>query len=105
MANRTTLNLLPTKAREVYLHCYEQFMDWHQKKSANSFSETVILAYFTELVNSVKSSTLWKTYSMLRTTINIKDEVDLSRYAKLRAFLKKQSSGFQPKKSKTLSAT
>ncbi|KAB0801583.1 hypothetical protein PPYR_03769 [Photinus pyralis] len=45
-----------------------------------------------------KSSTLWKTYSMLRLMINIRQNVDISKFMKLQAFLKRLSVGFVPKK-------
>lgn len=103
-AAATLGNLLPQKSKDVYEHTYQQFMDWRSNKCATSFSENVIVAYFSELSNKMKASTLWKTYSMLKTTINIKHNIDLGNYPKLRAFLKRKSDGFQAKKSKTLSA-
>ncbi|KAJ8916922.1 hypothetical protein NQ315_013393 [Exocentrus adspersus] len=51
-----------------------------------------------------QSSTLWKTYSMLRTTLNIKHNINISKYLKLKSFLKRKSVGFRAKKSKVLSA-
>lgn len=101
-ATATVNNLLPRKSRDVYEHCYKQFMDWKTNKCANSFSENVVVAYFSELSIEKAPSTLWKIYSMLRSTIIIKHNINIANYAKLRAFLKRKSDGFQPKKSKTL---
>lgn len=102
LAVSTTANLLPTKSKDVYLQQYNLLMNWREKKCTISFSENVILAYFSELSKTMKSSTLWKVYSMLRTTVGIKHNIDLSKYSKLRAFLKKESQGFTAKKSRTL---
>ncbi|KAK9730340.1 hypothetical protein QE152_g15247 [Popillia japonica] len=53
----------------------------------------------------MKPSTLWSQYSMLRSTLDIKKGIDMSKYSKLRdsklrAFLKRQSEGYLPKKSR-----
>lgn len=104
LGNNTTGQLLPNKSKERYELCYKQFMDWRQKNDVDSFSETVILDYFSKLAEIFKSSTLWKTYSMLRTTISIKHNINIANYLKLRSFLKGKSDGYQAKKSKVLSA-
>ena len=72
-------------------------------KNTSSFSEDVVMAYFLELCSKMKSSTLWSNYSMLRSTLSIKHDVDISKFAKLRSLLKRQSEGYRPKKSKILS--
>lgn len=97
--------LLPTKSREKYLNTYEAFIKWKINKYAMSFSENVLMAYFNEMASKYKPSTLWSMYSMLKTTIKAKDNIDISRYAKLTAFLKRKSDGFKSKKSKILSAS
>lgn len=54
-AAATIDNLLPQKSKDVYEHYYQQFMDLRtNKKCANSFSENVIMAYFSELSNKMK---------------------------------------------------
>ena len=74
-----------------------------KKKKINWFSESVFLVYFTELSKKYKPSSLWSTYSMLRNTINIQQGINIENYTKLRALLKRQSEGFQPKKTNTFS--
>ncbi|KAJ8915694.1 hypothetical protein NQ315_000628, partial [Exocentrus adspersus] len=102
VANNTIGQLLPSKSKNFYEACYKQFMDWRQKNNVNSFSENVLLAYFTNLAEKFQSSTLWKTYSI--TTINIKHNINISKYLKLISFLKRKSVGFRAKKSKVLYA-
>lgn len=50
----------------------------------------------------MKSSTLWANYSMLKATLSIRHNVDISKYLKLRALLKRQADGYKLKKSKIL---
>ncbi|KAK5648217.1 hypothetical protein RI129_003109 [Pyrocoelia pectoralis] len=49
-----------------------------------------------------KSSTIWTNYSMQRTMLNIKQNTDISKFARLIASLKTFSQEYQPKKSKIL---
>jgi hypothetical protein len=61
-----------------------------------------MLAYFFYLKTEIKmkSSSLWSTYSMVRSLMNINHGIDISRFLKLRAFLKKQNECYTPKKSR-----
>ncbi|XP_050518227.1 uncharacterized protein LOC126892634 [Diabrotica virgifera virgifera] len=63
----------------------------------------ILLAYFCEMSKQSKASTLWSIYSMLRAVLNFRHNVDISKYAKLRAFLKRQNVGHQAKKSSVFS--
>jgi hypothetical protein len=62
-------------------------------------SENVVLAYLMEKSKTVKSSTLWSTYSMLKLTLNIRDGTGVSEIG---TFFEKKSVGYQAKKSKVL---
>lgn len=70
-AKQVSLNLLPEKSRKKYEIVFKTFMDWRNIKSTNSFSENVLLAYFGELAEKYKSSSLCSRYSMLRNTLSI----------------------------------
>ena len=65
-----------------------------------SYSENVMLAYFTHLASKLKSSSLWAQYSMIKTELNVKYNVDIAKYNKWLAFLKQPDKGYRPKKSK-----
>lgn len=95
-------NLLPPKSKAQYERAYQLFMDWRQKTHTDSFSENVLLTYFQNLSASMKPSSLWAIYSMLRTTINMRQNINIAEYNKLRAFLKRFSNGYKPKTSKVL---
>lgn len=95
-------NLLPPKSEEKYLRTFANFNSWRKKKNTSSLSENVILAYFNELAKDKKPSTLWAMYSMLKSTIQLKYNINIKNYANLLSFLKRKSSGFKSKKSKIL---
>lgn len=95
-------NLLPTKSSGVYEAAFKRFQAWCNEKNTKNNSENVLLAYFSELASNqkMKGSTMWSHYSMLRSMLNIRQGIDISKYLKLRAFLKKQNEGYIPKKAK-----
>ncbi|XP_026331515.1 uncharacterized protein LOC113238878, partial [Hyposmocoma kahamanoa] len=96
-------SLLPSISKDRYITTYENFLKWKNMKNAKSFSENVVLAYFNELASKYKPSSLWTTYSMLKSTLKMKNGVDINLYTNLIAFLKRRSDGFIKKKSKVLS--
>lgn len=103
-ADRIGESLLPKKSKLRYEKAFQIFEAWcSQKGTRNTASETVLLAYFGELSKEKKPSTLWATYSMLKTIIKLREKADISKHAKLIAFLKRQNLGFQPKKSSVFS--
>ncbi|KAK5637905.1 hypothetical protein RI129_000133 [Pyrocoelia pectoralis] len=77
-------------------------MDWQRTKVTNSFSENVFLVYFNELAGKYKSSTLWARYSMLKSTLNINNGINIETHPKLLAFLKRKPENYDPEKAKTL---
>lgn len=95
---------LPEKSKNLYMSAYEDFLTWKTNKNAVSFSEKVLLAYFYEMSTKYKPSTLWSKFSMIKSILKIKNNVDVSKYATLAAFLKRKSDGFQSKKSKILTS-
>lgn len=103
-AKVTTLNLLPETSKSMYQRAYNLFLEWKVDQKTKSFSENVLMAYFGDLAKKFKSSTLWSHFSMLRTTLSIYNDIDIAKYLKLKAFLKRQSNGYKPKKSKIFTA-
>lgn len=99
-ANNISENLLPQKSRREYEKYYALLRDWQQEKKTNSFSENVFIAFFGDLLKKWKSSTLWKIYSILKATINVKHNIDISRFKKLKTLLKRSSEKYVAKKSK-----
>uniref|UniRef100_A0A6P7GY87 Uncharacterized protein LOC114348327 n=1 Tax=Diabrotica virgifera virgifera TaxID=50390 RepID=A0A6P7GY87_DIAVI len=102
LATATASTLIPETSKSIYNKTYATFNEWRVRNNAKSFSENVLLAYFAELSAKYKPSSLWSLYSMIKSMLRINHDVDLEKYGKLRAFLKRKSEGFQAKKSSTL---
>lgn len=95
-----TLDLLPAKSRKLYEKEYDLFMHWCKQKTVSNISESVLLTYLSEKAKTFKCSSLWSKFSMLKAVLNVKNNVDVSNYQKVKAFLKRQSTGYRAKKSK-----
>ncbi|KAJ8910073.1 hypothetical protein NQ315_004966 [Exocentrus adspersus] len=79
-AEEAIAELLPSKSRKVYEKSYEDFITWcKQMKVSDDMSEKVFLAYFNEKSKTVRASTLWANYSMLKSMVIIKNNVDISQ--------------------------
>lgn len=96
--------LLPKKPKSRYESTYKRFMNWTLQNNAQTLSENVIIAYLKKLSTELKPSTLWTTYSMLKTMLKLRNNIDISTYTKCVSFLKFQSSGYQCQKSLTLTS-
>lgn len=102
-ANAAVNNLIPTKSKSQYENAYKEFKSWCVKNNVTRVSENILLAFFEEKSKTVKSSTLWSLYSMIKTTLNIKDNVNITKFSKIIPYLKQKSIGYRPKKSRVLS--
>lgn len=98
-AEKMSDELLPQKSKAVYLKSYSMLKAWCQTKEVEKISENVLLVYFQEQAKNKKASSLWATYSMLKSTISLKENIDISKYFKLVAFLKRQNTNYRAKKS------
>lgn len=95
---------LPEKSKRTYELTYYSFIEWTRKNlnKTSSFSEDVLLDYFRELSEKYKSPlSLWRDYSMLKSTLRLNHDVDIEKYSKLRAFLSRKTRGYQAKQTKT----
>lgn len=102
-AQMNSLNLLPKISQKRYEISYNHFMNWRKTNNiSTSFSENILMAYFEELSAEKKPNSLWTLYSMLGSTLSIYNDVNINNYLKLKALLKRNSNGYQPKRSKTL---
>lgn len=103
LASSAALSLLPEKSRGRYLRAFEDFEKWMRGKDVTVINETVVLAYMKEESEKKAPTTLWSMYSMLRTTLSSKKNIDISKFSMLQSFLKSKSRGYHPKKSAVLS--
>lgn len=95
-------SLLPVKSKDKYENAYRQFDDWCKERQVKVITEEVLLAYFEQKSRVYKSSTLWSLYSMLRTTLSMKKNIDIKKFVSLIAFIKRKSVGQLSKKSSVL---
>jgi hypothetical protein len=89
IADCAVSNLISEKSKRQYDKCYNDFKEWCNKNNVKTVSENVVLAYLMEKSITVKSSTLWSTYSMLKLTLNIRHGIGVTKFLKLVPFLKK----------------
>lgn len=100
----TQIDTISIKTHSRYNSFYDTFIKWQESNGISLFDEDVLLAYFNESSEKHVSSTLWSRYSMLKSTLLRNNNVDISNYSRLLAFLKEKQIGFERKKSKVLSA-
>lgn len=101
-ANAAISKLLPAKSKAQYEKTYIQFREWCATKNVVKISEKVLLAYLEEKSTKIKPPTLWSVYSMLKATLNVKENIDVRKFPKLVPYLKNKSVGYRGKKSKVL---
>ena len=94
--------LLPQKSRMMYEKEYQSFKKWKSIKNINGVSEKVLMAHFSEKSKKAKPSSLWSYYSMLKRTLLVNENCDISKFSKLTTLLKNLSGGYKAKKSKIL---
>lgn len=95
-ANKT----LPSVSKKRYCNVYEEFKTWKTAKKVKGNCEKILLAFFNEQSKQKKPSSVWAYYSMLKSMVKLKDNVDISSYHTLTAFLKTNASGYEPNKAK-----
>ncbi|XP_074100309.1 uncharacterized protein LOC141528254 isoform X2 [Cotesia typhae] len=95
---------LPKKSADKYTLVYNTYKKWKQKnKSALSDSEeNNLIVYFKSLSTKLCPSTLWSIHSMLKSTLNARDNIDISKFYKLKSLVKNNAKGHKPKKSAIL---
>lgn len=98
-----TQECLPAKSKAHYNNRYIEFKKWQTKNNTTSISQTVLLAFFHEMAQKHKPTTLWAYYSMLKCTIKINDNIDIGSYLQVTAYLKSKASGYTPVKAKIFS--
>ena len=93
-------SIIPEKSKSRYEATYATFKKWCTEKHIAVISEKAVVAYFVHRSTKLKSpGSLWAEYSMVKSTLNLNDGIDISKYAKLVAFLKSKNAGYRPKKS------
>uniref|UniRef100_A0A1Y1K2E4 Tyr recombinase domain-containing protein n=1 Tax=Photinus pyralis TaxID=7054 RepID=A0A1Y1K2E4_PHOPY len=87
-------SIIPEKSKSRYEAAYGSFLKWCESKCQTDISEKIVLAYFVQRSEGLKSpSSLWCDYSMLKSMIFLRRGVDIS----------KKNVGYRPKKSSVFS--
>lgn len=73
-----TEQLIHAKSKLRYENFYLMFEKW--KKIVKTISEEIIFAYMEEKAKTVKASNLRSTYSMMRSTHLINDNINISKF-------------------------
>ncbi|KAB0801953.1 hypothetical protein PPYR_04139, partial [Photinus pyralis] len=102
-AEEALKGLVPATSKKLYENEYSKFCKWRSEKSLKIVNEKILLAYFSERSKQGKPSCLWTYYSMLRSMLRVRENLDISRFGKVIAFMKAQNVNYVPKKSKILS--
>ncbi|KAJ3650060.1 hypothetical protein Zmor_021769 [Zophobas morio] len=85
-AQKANENVLPGTSRSIYEKEYKIFVNWKIENSVNIINETIMMAYFQELSEKYSSSSLWSKYSMVKATLGVNDNIDISNYHRLTSF-------------------
>lgn len=96
---------MPKKCGDLYKKSFNDFTKWRNLKENRDISENLMLEYFGELSKTYAPSTMWTKYSMLKNTILSHHKIDIENYKEIIVFLKRYSTGYQPKKAFTLSGS
>ena len=93
--------MLPKKSADRYTLVYEAYKKWQMehKSSLSSSEECNLIVYFKDLTEKLKPSTLWSIWSMLKKTLNTRENIDINRFSNLKCLIKNNSKGYKPKKS------
>ncbi|EFA07727.1 hypothetical protein TcasGA2_TC002205 [Tribolium castaneum] len=84
-------SLLPSKSKHLYEETYNAYRKWRSNKKIDTICEDTILAYFSSELSRYKSSSLWSKYSMLRSTINLRERIDISKFPSVIPYLKRKA--------------
>lgn len=95
---------LPKKSAERYMLVYDTYQKWKQenKKALSPCDESNLIVYFKSLSAKLSPSTLWSVFSMLKSTLCARDNIDITKFQKLKGLIKNNSKGHKPKKSAVL---
>ncbi|XP_071553455.1 uncharacterized protein [Temnothorax nylanderi] len=95
---------LPKKSVDRYNLVYNTYKKWQieHKTSLSNCEENNLIVYFKDLSKKLKPSTLWSVWSILKSTLNSRDNVNIDNFLSLKALVKNNSKGYKPKKSLVL---
>lgn len=92
---------LPQKSVDRYILVFDTYIKWktEHKNSLSNSEESKLIVYFKDLIKRLKPTTVWSIWSMLKTTFNSRENIDISKFQNLKSIVRKNSKGYKPKKS------
>ncbi|XP_072380784.1 uncharacterized protein [Diabrotica undecimpunctata] len=100
--NVATLDALPAKSKERYEKEFQLFDTWRKEKYFEGVNEEIMMEYLQGIGEVYKPSSLWTRYSMLKTTLKAYENVDISSFSTMFAYLKGKIKNHKAKKAKAL---
>jgi hypothetical protein len=94
-------NLLPS-VWERYEKVFREFEAWCNRKKVKQITEKVVLVYIGEKSKTCKTSTVWGHHFMLKATLKLKRDINISynKANRVNLFMKRTSTGYKAKKSR-----
>ena len=90
LAQQAKNAVIPERSRKLYKAQYDKFQKWRNEMKISKIDETILMAYFQKMSESYVASTLWSFYTRLRSMLQLKDNVDISKFFELQKFLKQK---------------
>lgn len=85
--------IIPAKSKALYELAYKKFNEWLQSKKTKSVGEKVLLAFYNEKSKTLKASTLWTLFSMLKCMINPRCNENIGEFGCIPETTKRESRG------------
>ncbi|KAJ3623563.1 hypothetical protein MTP99_019782 [Tenebrio molitor] len=97
-ANLLREKLLPVKSKAAYEKVYASFCYWRENNKVSAVTEEVILAYLDEKQETLSPASLWPHYSMLKSSLKVKENLCIEKFCSVTAYLKQINVGHHAKK-------
>lgn len=96
MDRAVNVNSIPALSKHKYEKAYEDFQKWNKSNGEKPVTQNVLMKYFTEMGEKSKPSTLGAYYSMLKATLRLNDNIDITPWTKILDYLKRKNAGYKP---------
>ena len=90
--------LYPAKSRDKYREEYNKFVAWQKERNLNCYEEEVFLVNFSHLYTNYAPTTVQSHHSMVKAVLKTELNIDIGKFEKVNALLKRKSVGYQLKK-------
>ncbi|KAJ8669289.1 hypothetical protein QAD02_000548 [Eretmocerus hayati] len=92
------------KSVALYATAYDQFKKWRLDNGYDTVDEDMLLTYFEQLSEKVSPVSLRPVYSMLKSTLQANEAIDIGSYERLMTFVKDKSVGYGKNEAKSFTS-